>query len=203
MNLSRPLLISLLCCSPALAQTAAPDDEHAADRAALRALGGQYEQAINSGDLRVLAPSVAPEASAVFATNDEVHGLDAMQKYFDSIKTRLGSGSSYTVKLDPDRTEFFGDIALAHGRSDETAKLGSGREYHFTTHWTAVLRNDSGRWKAQRLHVSMNPLDNPAITARLNARTWAVGACVLLAVVVGFWIGRTVRREGPEKPRDI
>ena len=196
---SRHLLISLLCCSTALAQTPATDDVHAADRAALRELGGRYEQAINSGDLRPLAPSVAPGASAVFATNDEVQGLDAMQKYFDSIKERLGKGSSYTVKLTPDRTEFFGDIALAHGRSDETAKLGGGREYRFTTHWTAVLRKDGGRWKAQRLHVSMDPLDNPAITARLQFRTWIVAAVGLLVAAAAFFAGRAGKRRTPAK----
>ena len=191
----RHLLIQLLFFSTALAQTPATEDEHAADRAALRKLGGRYEQAINSGDLRPLAPSVAAEASAVFATNDEVQGLDAMQKYFDSIKERLGNGSSYTVKLTPDRTEFFGDIALAHGRSDETAKLGSGREYRFTTHWTAVLRKDSGSWKAQRLHVSMDPLDTPAITARLQFRTWIAATAGVLAAAVAFAIGRASKRQ--------
>ena len=196
---SRPLLIQLLLLSTALAQTPAPDDEHAADRAALRDLAGQYEQAINSGNLQPLAPSMAAEASAVFATNDEVQGLDAMQKYFDSIKERLGNGSSYTVKLTPDRTEFFGDIALAHGRSDETAKLGSGREYHFTTHWTAVLRKDGGSWKARRLHVSMNPLDNPAITARLQLRTWTAAALGVLAVAAAFVIGRASKRRPARK----
>jgi ketosteroid isomerase-like protein len=191
---SRHLLINLLCFSAAFAQTPAPDDQHAADRAALRELGSQYEQAINSGNLMPLAPLIAPEASAVFATNDEVQGLDAMQKYFDSIKERLGKGSSYTVKLNPDRTEFFGDIALGHGRSEETAKLGSGREYHFTTHWTAVLRKDGGSWKAHRLHVSMDPLDNPAIAARLQIRTWIAAALGMLAAGAAFVVGRASKK---------
>jgi ketosteroid isomerase-like protein len=189
----RHLLINLLFFSAAFAQTSAPGDEHTADRAALRELAGQYEKAIDNGDLRVLAPSIASEASAVFATNDEVQGLEAMQKYFDSIRERLGKNSSYIVKLDPDRTEFFGDLALAHGRSDETAKFGSGREYHFATRWTAVLRKDGGHWKAQRLHVSMDPFDNPAITARLQMRTWVIAAAGLLTAGVAFLLGRAGR----------
>jgi ketosteroid isomerase-like protein len=193
----RHLLINLLFFSTAFAQTPAPEDEHAADRAALRELGGQYEQAINSGNLMPLAPSIAPEASAVFATNDEVQGLEAMQKYFDSIKERLGRNSSYTVKLNPDHSEFFGDIALAHGRSDETAKLGNGQEYRFTTHWTAVLRKDGGSWKAHRLHVSMDPLDNPAITARLQMRTWIAVALGVLAAAAAFVVGRASKRRAP------
>lgn len=191
---SRHLLFNLLFFSAAFAQTPAPEDEHAADRAALRELGSHYEQAINSGNLQPLAPSIATEASAVFATNDEVRGIEAMQKYFDSIKERLGQNSSYTVKLSPDRTEFFGDIALAHGRSDETARLGNGREYRFTTHWTAVLRKENGGWKAHRLHVSMDPLDNPAITARLQLRTWIATAVGVLAVAVAFVMGRASQR---------
>lgn len=191
---SRQILIGLLSFSTALAQTPAPDDGHAADRNALHALGGQYEQAINQGNLRALEPSIAPSASAVFVTNDEVQGLEAMQKYLDSIKERLGKDSSYTVKLIPDATEFFGDIALAHGRSDETAKLGNGSEYKFTTHWTAVLGKEGGGWKALRLHVSMDPFDNPAVAARLQIRTLLVAALGLVVAVVAFFIGRTSRR---------
>ena len=184
------LLTSLLSLSVGLAQEPAPDDERADDRAALRALGAQYEQAINSGDLRPLAPSVTPAASAVFATNHEVHGLDAMQQYFDATKEQLGRGSTYTVKLKPDRTEFFGDLALARGTSDEVARLGSGREYRFTTHWTALLRKDAGGWKAHRLHVSMDPLDNPAIAARLQWRTGITAAIGVLAAITAFLLGR-------------
>lgn len=190
----RHLLISLLFSSAAFAQTPAPDDGHAADRAALRELGSRYEQAINSGNLLPLAPSIAPEASAVFVTNDEVQGLEAMQKYFDSIKERLGKNSSYVIKLTPDHTEFFGDIALAHGRSDETAKLGNGREYSFTTHWTAVLRKENGAWMAHRLHVSMDPFDNPVIKARIQFTHLIAAAIGLVAAGVAFAIGRATKK---------
>lgn len=186
--------LSLLCFSCAFAQDPGANDDRATDRASLRELGRRYEHAINSGDLRQLAPSLAPTASAVFATNDEVRGLDAIQKYFDSIKIRLGRGSTYTVKLDPDTTEFYGDIALAHGRSDETAKLGSGSEFHFITHWTAVLRKGATGWQALRLQVTMDPLNNPAITARLQTRTLIVAALGVVAAGVAFALGRFLRK---------
>lgn len=188
-----PLLLSLLCFGTAFAQD--PADAHAADRAALRELGSRYEAAINHGDLRPLAPFVAPTASAVFATNHEVQGLEGMQQYFDSMKERLGKNSSYTVKLEPDRTEFFGDIAIAHGRSAENARLGNGDEYRFTTRWTAVLHKDPDGWKALRLHVSMDPLDNPVIAARLKARTWMIAALGVLVAGVAFATGRVARAQ--------
>ena len=195
MTPSSLLLISLLAFTPAsFGQEPTPGDDHAADRATLREIGGRYEQANNQGNLLPLAPFVAASASAVFATNDEVQGLDAIQKYFESIKKRLGENSSYAVALDPDRTEFFGNIALAHGRSNETAKLGNGREYRFTTHWTAVLRKDADGWKALRLHVSMDPFENPAIAARLQVRTILVAAIGVAVAVAAFLLGRMKRR---------
>lgn len=193
MNHSRLLLISLLFATTAFAQTP-PDDGHDADRAALRELGRQYEQAINGGNLLALAPSVAKEASAVFVTNDEVQGIEAMQKYLEAIQQRLGKGSAYTVKLDPDSTEFFGDLALAHGRSHENAKLASGRVYEFTTRWTAILRKDGAGWKAQRLHVSMDPFDNPIISTRLQMRTWATAGIGVVLAILTFGLGMMIRR---------
>jgi ketosteroid isomerase-like protein len=134
--------------------------------------------------------------SAVFATNHEVHGLDGIQKYFDSVKEMLGKGSSYTVKLEPDRTEVFGDIAIGHGKSAEVARWGDGREYRFETRWTVVLRKEADGWKALRLQVTMDPFDNPAIAARLKARTWVMAALSVLAAGVAFAIGRAPKRQG-------
>jgi ketosteroid isomerase-like protein len=192
------LLLSLLFLNTvALAQTPAPNntsDARESDKTALRKLGAAYEQAINNGDLRSLAPMVGPNASAVFETNDEVKGLDAMQSYFDSVKQRLGPGTSYAVQLNPDDAEFLGDVALAHGTSDETVKPGNGHEFHFSTHWTAVLQKDATGWKALRLHVSMNPFDNPMITARLQMRTTVVAVLGLVLAGIAFVLGFISRK---------
>ena len=141
-------LASLLLSQLALAQ----QDGTEADKQALRTLGASYEKAINSGDLSSLAPSLTSTASAVFLTNDEVKGLLAMQAFFDDIKKRLGPGSSYSIKLVPDDTQFFGDIALAHGSTEESVTM-AGKILNYTTRWTAVLRKLEGTWKAERLHV--------------------------------------------------
>lgn len=194
MNRPLSLLLSILFCGHLCAQEPAPPDEHAADRAALRELAGRYEEAINNGDLHPLEPSVAPTVSAVFATNHEVHGLDGIQKYFDSVQEMMGKGSSYTVKLEPDRTEFFGDIAIGHGKSAEVATWGDGREYRFDTKWTVVLKKEADGWKALRLQVTMDPFDNPVITTRLLARTWVLLALGVIAAGIAFFVGRGFRK---------
>lgn len=194
MNRILALLCSLILCSHLCAQEPAPADEHAADREALRALAARYEEAINTGDLRPLATSVAPTVSAVFATNHEVQGLDGIQKYFDSVREMMGDGSSYSVKLEPDRTEFFGDIAIGHGKSAEVATWSDGREYRFDTKWTVVLRKEADGWKALRLQVTMDPFDNPVIATRLLGRTWILLAFAGLTAAVAFFVGRGFRK---------
>lgn len=183
-------LASLLFSQLAPAQ----QDGAEADKQALRALGASYEKAINSGDLSSLAPSLTTTASAVFLTSDEVKGLPAMQAFFDDIKKRLGPGSSYQVKLLPDDTQFFGDTALAHGSAEESVTM-AGKTLSYTTRWTALLRKLEGTWKAERLHVSLNPIDNPIISARSKAQIWLVGIVASLSgALVGFLIAR--RRRG-------
>jgi len=127
-------------------------------------------------------------------TGDEVVGIDAMQAFFDDIKQRLGPGSSYSVKLVPDDTQFFGDLALAHGTADESVKLGTGTAFSYTTRWTALLRKLDGTWKAERLHVSLNPIENPIIEARTQAQiwTWGLGGAVG-GLLLGFLLGRRKR----------
>lgn len=170
-------------------------DGHDADKDALRALGQRYENAINSGNLRNLAEVVEPNASAVFMTGDEVQGIEAMQHFFDGVKKMLGEGSSYTVKLVPDNTEFMGDTAIAKGTCEETANFSSGRQYHYTTRWTAVLRKSGDQWKAVRLHVSLNPFDNPIVAVKMAIRTWiASGVGVIVGLAGALLIGRLRRK---------
>lgn len=185
------LTIAAAACN-ALAQT--PSDEHGADREALRTLAHRYEEAINQGDLTVLSNSVAPNASAVFMTADEFTGIQSMQAFLDEVKKMMGKGSRYTIKLAPDTTDFFGDFAMAKGTCDEIATLGSGQTFSYKTHWTAVLRKENGEWKATRLHVSLNPFENPFITAKISMRTWITGGVAgILGLVIGFLFGKRKR----------
>jgi ketosteroid isomerase-like protein len=187
------------CCAfAALAGTVlaqAPDAEREGDKDALRALGRRFEEAINRGDVMSLADAVLPEATAVFMTNDEVTGLPAMQRFFDGIKAQLGPGSRYTIHLKPDDTNFHGDLAIAHGVSEETARLGNGTEIAYVTKWTAVLKKVDGRWQAARLHVSLDPINNSIIDLKFRMQKWVLaGIGALGGLALGFILGRRRRR---------
>ncbi len=180
-----PLLLLILTTPCLLAQ--APADPHEADRAALRALGERYEQAINEGNLTALADALLPEMSAVFATGDEVRGVEAMQKFYDDIKARLGEGSTYRIKMLPESTDFFDDTAVAHGTSDEHVRLGNGTELNYQTLWTAVLHKQNGQWKAARLHVSLDPVNNPIVEMKAKWRERLLLAAGLVSGLVLAW----------------
>lgn len=184
-----PFFLGLTC----FADAAEPDRE--SDKQALKALAAQYEAAINSGDLSGLGDSLLPEASAVFVTGDECRGLPAMQEFYNGVRDQLGTGTRYTVKLVPDNTDFYGDVAIGHGLSDETVRFSSGKELSWQTRWTAILKKTDGVWRTSRLHVSLNPFDNPVIAARSKVTNWILLAGgVLGGLIAGFLLGRCRRK---------
>lgn len=166
----------------------AQEPDRAADKQALRALAVRYEAAINHGSFADLKDSAAPEISAVLMTGVEVKGIDEMQKYYDEIKAKIGSGGSYSVKLLPDDSNFHGNIAVAHGLSEEAVVLGNGKHINYQSHWTVVLEKTNGKWMALRLHVSIDPINNPFVAMKVAASKWlnlGIGAVVGL---IGAWL---------------
>ncbi len=99
-----------------------------------------------------------------------------MQQYYHDVREKIGSASTYTVKLTPDATEFFGDMALAHGNCDETLTSGKGDPVTWQSKWTAVLQKADGQWRTARLHASMDPIDNPLAAMKAGATKWTFAA---------------------------
>jgi ketosteroid isomerase-like protein len=196
----QPLEAQTTATQPASApaQTVAPLPDEEALHQELRDMKKIYEDAVNSGDMTPLAPIFNQETSGVVALNQEFHSLQEMQKIFDDFKKDLGPGYVYRVKLNPERSQIFGDIAVARGTSDEYAK-SYGHEYNLTTRWTAVLRRENGHWRLIRSQVTMDPLHNSVLDAIISSITWtslgwgaAVGAVV--GLIAGFGLGRLGRK---------
>jgi uncharacterized protein (TIGR02246 family) len=187
-------VLSCLCAAICLITHTHAQEPAADDKDALRALAKNYENAISQGDLMQLKDSVRDDASAVFITGERISGLAAMQTYLEKIKSTLGEGSTYSVKLIPDDTYFDGDIAIAEGISEEKVKLAGGKEFSYQTRWTATLKKTDGKWQALRLHVSLNPFDNPVIAYRARMQKWTYGGIgVIGGLLLGFFL-RKARR---------
>ena len=197
MNLTRPATCFILSGTMACAQEPpGVPAGRAEDQIALRVLAAAYETAINQGDLTTLKDSLLPEASVVFLTGDECRGLPAMQAFYDGMRKNLGEGSRYSVKLNPDTTDYYGDVAVGHGTSDEQVAFESGTILAYQSKWTAVLRKVDGRWLASRLHVSLDPIHNPIVAARTKMEGWLkLGAGGLGGLFIGFLAGKRSRRK--------
>jgi ketosteroid isomerase-like protein len=190
-------------------------------RAALRKLIPMYEQAVSSEDidpekdnLETLRPYLSPDFSAVMVTSREVHSFDEMRKFWRDMKANyIGKGGKYRVSVKPEPSIVMGDVVVTRGTADETVVSDRGREFKYTSEWTAVFRRDpaakaddpAGQWRIVRLHASMDPVYND-FTA-LQSRVWkwvalAAGVVALAVLVVVFMASRR-RRAGGASPSEV
>ena len=165
------VVAACLFALPAIGQDA---DE--ATHAALRQIKTAYEEAIRSDDLSKMAPYIAQNATGVMLTAEEIKGIDGLKAYWGKIKDLMGPGGRYEVTVNPNRSDLFGDIALAHGSTEDIVRIGSGKVYRFSSLWTAVCRKENGQWKVIRMQGSMDPLTNPFVNMRVQFNRIAFGA---------------------------
>src|SRR5262245_25805552 len=174
-----------------------------ADHAALRQFKALFEKAVNENQLELMRPHLDQPFSVVTYTDREFSDFDAFKARWQQTRQELLAGGRYTLTLEPDRSQIFGDIAIAHGNSDNLLVTGAGEEHRFSSHWTVVFRKVDGQWKITRAHNSLNPFDNPMLRAgvRKIVIRFAIGAFVLGAIL--GWLIRALwsrRRLGTPAP---
>jgi ketosteroid isomerase-like protein len=164
---------------------AAADEE--ADHTALQELVKKYEEVVQKGDPSLLKPYLAPGFTGVMVTGEEVSSFESLDAYWKKIQGLLGKGGKYTVKIKvPERATIAGDLAYAHGTSEDTAVTAAGREYRFQGFWTAVCARQADGWKIARIHGSMDAISNTFV---MSAIRMASTTSALIGGVVGFAIG--------------
>jgi ketosteroid isomerase-like protein len=134
------------------------------DRAALSKIRGIYEEVVKTDDLTKLMPYLAEDLSAVTPTGEEVKSPQELQAYFKKVWGMIGKGGTYEVKANLGRTDFYGDIAVSSGTTDESIRSAAGNDFKQLGLWTAVTRKIDGQWKVIRMHGSMDPLTNSFVT---------------------------------------
>lgn len=174
----------------------AADEE--ADHEALRQVRALYEKAINEDQLDLMRPHVAEPLYGVMITSKRVSSVDEMKQYWAAMKKLMGPGSTYKVKVEPERSVFMGDFALARGTTADVVTTGDGKTYRFGTNWTAVLRRDGGVWKLVQVQGSMDPVNNEFVrTFMREAITKSAAAAgvagLIIGAVGGVLIGRRRR----------
>jgi ketosteroid isomerase-like protein len=185
-----------LCC---LCLDAKGDEQ--ADRAALRLILTNYIDGVNSGDLSKLSPYLATNVTGVMVTGQPVQGFDELRSYWKKIQELIGPGGSYHVSVKVDKTEFYGDVAVSRGSTEDVVRLGNGKELPFNSFWTSVCCKEDGAWKVVRMQAAMNPIDNVFISMRSKRAEIFCGICGVVAGIILTLMFKFIRGRGPALPR--
>lgn len=188
-----PAALAAALLAGVLTVRAAPTEDPA--HAALREIRATYEKAVRTGDLAPLRALWAPETSAVMILGQEVKTFAELEAHWKFVRDLIGPGGSYTTTLKPETSLIHGDIALSRGTSDELVRTAEGKEYPFTSFWTAVSRRVDGQWKVLRMHGSMAPVDNVFTRTFVQRAKLAYGiGGLVLGAAIGFGLAFLLRR---------
>ncbi len=184
-SLTTSLCTLAMLIGPNVSKSLADDD---ADHASLMALVKEYERAVTDADPSVLEPYLANDFSGVMVTGEEVNSFVSLQAYWDKIQGLLGEGGKYSVAVVvPEPATIVGDVAYAHGSTNDTATTSNGKTYKFQGFWTAICHRDGDSWKIVRIHGSMDAITNTFVAT-------AVSRASMFAGGVGGLIGALSRR---------
>ena len=200
MNRKGFLLAVSLVLSLAPALVGQPSQE--ADHEELRAMMRTVTQALNARQIDALAPLMARQFVITTVDGRTFRDLAGFKAYIDELYgTKVQS-----IEFHPEAaelTQFIGpDAGLSWGKSTDIYTFKDGDKRTMTSHWTAVVQRQDGRWKIAALHISVNVLDNPVVESiKRYSRLAAAGALViglLVGLIAGFLLGgRRSRRAAP------
>jgi ketosteroid isomerase-like protein len=193
-------LLVLTCGSHSFAQE---DDE--ADHEALRELKAVFEKAASQNQLDLLRPHLHEPFSVVTYTDREFTDFEAFKSRWQQTRDETVGSGSYKVTLLPERSEIYGDMAIAHGDSENVLVTGTGNEYKFSSHWTAVLRKVDGEWRIVRAHSSLDPFGNPMLVAGVKQKLVQVGLAtgaggLALGAIVAYFLARRRPAAAGQRP---
>jgi len=164
--------------------------DDAADRAALRMIRTNYEVAVNSGDPSKIKGDLSKDVTGVMVTGKEVEGYDGLVTYWKEVQALIGTGGTYHVTVNVDKTDLLGDVAVSRGTTDETVRLPNGKELDFNAFWTAVCHKEDGQWKVFRMEATLDPVHNVFVTLQIKRAKLIYGIGGLLGGILFFLVIR-------------
>jgi uncharacterized protein (TIGR02246 family) len=170
-------------------------DEAAHDE--LRRLKTTMEKALNARDLDTIVANVHPSVAFTTMNGDVCRGPQQIRAYFEKMLTAPGhivKDVKVAFEVDQLTTLYGGDTGVAYGSSTDHYELTDGQKFDIKGRWTCTMVKSGDRWVIAAFHYSANVFSNP-IVDRYKAAIWQAGiAAAVLALIVGFVLGRMLRR---------
>ncbi len=160
------------------------EDVHAEDRQQLRVILSEVEKALNDQDLKAALKHMHQNVLVTYYNAEVTYGHEEALKFY----SRMIANSNAVVKEYSSKAEvdapaiFYGNIAVAYGKSTEKYKLAGGLEFDLLGRWTATILKQNNQWKIIALHFSTNLFEN-ALLDNANQMNWVVG--VIMFVIGG------------------
>lgn len=186
----------LFCSITLLSATGALAQEREQDHNELRALLRTATEAMNTGNFDALKPLFYSKFSITTVDQKLFTSIDDFKAYYDGLlKGDKAALKSVAFKPEADAlTDFVGDnIGLSHGTSTDTYTFADGDVRTMASRWTATVYKDNGKWKILNLHLGVNLLDNPVVTA-LKGYTYKAGlGAGVGGLIIGFLVAWILR----------
>lgn len=180
------LSLGLVSLSSAATAPAAPEDPAHNE---LRELRTQVIEAITKGDFDACMKHVTSNVVVTWQNAEVCRGPDGLRAFMN----KMGKDAFKGYKLPPtpdDLTILYGgDTGVSYGKVVANYQL-FGKDYEFTSRWTATLVKENGRWLLASYHVSLDALDNPLLNAAKGSLLWSVLGAGAVGLIVGLLIGR-------------
>src|SRR5262249_58445285 len=162
----------------------------------LRAMLKTVTEAMNSRNIDAMAPLFHNKFSITTVDQQVFTNLNDFKTYYNGLFTgEKAPLKSITFNPTSDALTAFvsADIRFVHGASTDTYAFADGDTRVMTSHWTATLYKDNGKWKIINVHIGANPFENPVVTA-LKSWVYKVGVGAGIAgLLLGFVFARLTR----------
>lgn len=189
------VVLVVLGLSPALWGQPSQETDHEELRAMMRAA----TQALNARQVEALAPLMARQFVITAVDGRTFRDLAGFKAYMD----QLYGAKVQSIQFRPEAaelTQFVGpDTGISWGTSTDTYKFKDGDTRTMTSHWTATVQRQDGRWKLAALHISANLLDNPVVEEAKRYIWKAAAAALVVGLILGFILCTVIKRR-PSAP---
>lgn len=165
-----------------------PDTE----RGVLKQMLISIEKSINEKNFEPAFEHLHPDVVLIVQNGETLKGIDAIQDFnkrmFDGQSAVLKDHSTTASEDEP--AEFYGNLALAHGKVVDKFVFAGGKTVELTSKWTTTLIKEDDKWQVLSLQFTSNVFDNPLLEASKNSLKYFT----LIAFVLGFLIGGFILR---------
>lgn len=159
----------------------------------LRLLKNTMEEALNKGDIDAILENVDERVVFTTMNDDVVRGKQGVRVYFE--RMMLGPDrvvEKITSKFEVDDLSILhgNNTAIAFGHTEDQYTLAGGNTIDIKARWSATMFLKKGKWVVGSFHYSTNMFDNPILDAQRNIFLWIIFAVLLVALALGFFLGR-------------